>query len=409
MTGPIAAVRRVWTALPIDGRGFLAPADPDAARLIAIATRRRLHMVPPALRPLLIAATRVLWSVKAIWAVRRAARKFGFGPGEALRQYADACLFGLRPKDSYVWRSTLDTPRPLSSMAFWQIQGAVEVPGERQRLGDKLVAAAALGHLPVLVPKLLAVIPAGTVEPRLPADTDMFVKPCNGSRGRNAFSISRMGPGAYWIDGARRDEAYTVARLREAAADDALVVQKRLTGVAELADLSTGDGAPPIVRIITAREPDGEPVLHSAWFAIAVPGEKAAHPLRDAVRVPVAIATGQLLAGYWMGEPHRRLERSSWHQAPIAGRILPGFAAAADAAIAAAQGFPGLPLIGWDLILTDDGPVILEGNSNIDWMFICWIAEGAPDAVPILPLLLRWAAAGPFDAAGARAETPTMA
>jgi hypothetical protein len=387
------AFRRFWGALPIDGRGLLAPADPDARRLIAFATRHRLRAVPRVVRPLILAASRLLWCIKAASMVRAAARKFGFRARESLRQYADACLFGLHPRDSYAWRRTLAERRPLSTRAFWQIQSALGNPDQPTVLADKLATEAALQKCAVATPRLLAVIPAGAAAPALPADGgEMFVKPRSGRRSQNAFSVLRLAPDAYWIDGARRDEAYAVARLRNAAANDALLVQQRLVGVPELADLGTKDGAPPVLRLMTACEPRGEPFLHSGSFSIVVPGEKRGHPLRDTLRVPVSIASGSLLAGYWLGTPRKRFARSPWHDdAPIAGRALPGFAAAAHAVETAARAFPGLPLIGWDVILTPDGPVVLEGNSGSDYLIVRWMGEGAPDAVPLMQLFARWA------------------
>jgi hypothetical protein len=384
-------VRRFWDALPIDGSGFVGPADPDARRLIAIATHRRLRMVPRGLRPVVVAAARLLWCVKAASTVHRAACRFGFGAGESLRQYRDACLFGLRPKDAFAWRRTTALRRPLSTQAFWIIQSTIGDPTQRARLDDKLATAAAIKPFPVQMPRQLAVIAAGTVAPVLPDATRIFVKPRSGRRSQNAFSIVRLDTGAYRVDGARRDEAYVAARLRNAAANDDLLVQQCLSGVSEIADLGTADGAPPVIRIMTAREPDGQPFAHSGWMTIRVPGEASGHPLRDALRMPIAIETGSLLAGYWLGAPRLRFDRSPWHQAPIAGRVLPGFREAADAAVTAAQAFPGVPIIGWDVILTDDGPVVLEGNSGTDLLVVTWAAEGAPDAVPLMQLLLQWA------------------
>lgn len=386
-------LRRLWYALPIDGRGFNAPADPDARRLITFATRRRFAMVPRVLLPVLVAAGRLLYCVKAVFAVRFAARKFGFGARESLQQYADACRFGLRPKDSFAWRGTMTERRPLSTQAFWKIQWAVADPDQRALLGDKVATAAALRPFGVLTPEELAIIPAVSVAPKLPDAAAMFVKPHHGSRGRNAFSILRLAPGHYWIDGGPHDEAYVTQRLRDAAVGDALLVQRRVTGIKALADLGTPDGNPPVLRIMTACEPGGEPFLHSASFSMRAIGEARFHPLRDTLRVPVRIATGSLLQGRWLGAPGVRYDVSPWHEAQVAGRLLPGFDKAAAAAVAAARAFPGLPLIGWDVILTDDGPIILEGNSNSDWMIVCWMQEGAPDAVPLLPLMARWAAA----------------
>ena len=386
-------VRRFWDELPIDGSGLLGPADPDARRLIAIATRHRLRTVPSAIRPVVIAVARLAWCVKAAWSVRAAARKFGFGAAESLRQYRDACLFGLHPKDAFSWRRTTTVRRPLSTQAFWMIQFSLGDRSQRIQLIDKQATAAAIEPFPVQMPRQLAIIEAGTLTPELPDAVEMFVKPRSGRRSRNAFSIVRMESGAYWVDGAPRDKAYVAARLRDAAADDDLLVQQRLTGVAEIADLGSIEGAPPVLRIMTACEPHGEPFLHSAWLSIRVPGEAISHPLRDALRVPIAIATGSLLAGYWLGAPPFRFERSPWHQAQIAGRILPGFHEAANAAVTAARAFPGVPIIGWDVILTRDGPVVLEGNNGTDFILVIWAAEGAPDAEPLMPLLLRWVAA----------------
>ena len=256
--------------------------------------------------------------------------------------------------------------RPLSNQAFWIIQSAIGDSRQRVRLDDKLATAAAIKPFAVPMPRQLAVIEAGTVAPELPDAVEMFVKPRSGRRGRNAFSIVRLEPGAYRVDGARRDEVYVVARLRNAAADDDLLVQQCLTGVPDIADLGTAEGAPPVLRIVTAREPDGQPFAHSGWMAIRVPGEVPTHPLRDALRAPISMATGSLLPAYWLGAPRMRFERSPWHQAQIAGRVLPGFCAAADAAVTAARAFPGVPIIGWDVILTNDGPVVLEGNSGTD-------------------------------------------
>lgn len=281
---------------------------------------------------------------------------------------------------------------PLSAQAFWKVALVVGDPKQRLILVDKLATAAALKKLSVATPKLLAVIPAGTIAPDLPDADDMFVKPRRGRRGLDSFSVSRLAPEAYWIDGARRDVEYAKTRLQAAAAKDDLLVQQRLIGEPALADLGSSEGAPPVVRIMTACEPGGQPYLHAAWLTIHVPGESG-HALRDAIRAPIAIATGRALAGYWMGASQERFDRSPWHGAQIAGRSIPRFHEAAAAAVTAARALPGLPLIGWDVILTSEGPVILEGNSANDLVVVMWAEEGAPYSPPLLPLLRRWSTA----------------
>lgn len=281
---------------------------------------------------------------------------------------------------------------PLSTQAFWKVALVVGDPKQRLILVDKLATAAALEKLFVATPELLAVIPAGTTSPDLPDAADMFVKPRRGRRGLDSFSVSRLGPDAYWMEGARRDMDYVNTRLQAAAAKDDVLVQQRLTGEPELADLGSREGAPPVVRIMTACEPGGRPYLHAAWLTIHVPGESG-HPLRDAIRAPIGIDTGRALAGYWMGASQERFDQSPWHDAQITGRTIPRFHEAAAAAVTAARALPGLPLIGWDVILTSEGPVILEGNSANDLVVVMWAEEGAPHSPPLLPLLRRWSTA----------------
>jgi hypothetical protein len=53
--------------------------------------------------------------------------------------------------------------------------------------------------------------------------------------------------------------------------------------------------------------------------------------------------------------------------ARAAGLKLPYFREAVDLAIAAQRRFPQLRSIGWDIAITNDGPVIIEGNTWYGW------------------------------------------
>ena len=47
----------------------------------------------------------------------------------------------------------------------------------------------------------------------------------------------------------------------------------------------------------------------------------------------------------------------------IAGQILPGWRAAQDEALRLMRLLPFINYVGWDIVLTDAGPVFLEGNN----------------------------------------------
>lgn len=51
-------------------------------------------------------------------------------------------------------------------------------------------------------------------------------------------------------------------------------------------------------------------------------------------------------------------------ETPLVGMVLPGFAEACRIAIEGHSALPGHGILGWDIFLTDDGPLISEVNSN---------------------------------------------
>ena len=52
---------------------------------------------------------------------------------------------------------------------------------------------------------------------------------------------------------------------------------------------------------------------------------------------------------------------------PITGQKIPGFAEALEAARKAQASIPQLRLLGWDIAITESGPIILEGNNYWAW------------------------------------------
>jgi hypothetical protein len=72
---------------------------------------------------------------------------------------------------------------------------------------------------------------------------------------------------------------------------------------------------------------------------------------------------------------------------PVAGRVLATWPALKALAMAAHRAFPHRILVGWDLASTVDGPVLLEGNINLDVMFPQRVhRQGFADS-PLGPLL----------------------
>jgi len=86
----------------------------------------------------------------------------------------------------------------------------------------------------------------------------------------------------------------------------------------------------------------------------------------------IDIDTGRL--GLMCGD--RNMAPDAWWErhpktgAPIAGRIIQNWPAVAELAARAHRVFNGRMIIGWDLALTPDGPMVIEGNSDPDTHFL---------------------------------------
>jgi hypothetical protein len=268
-------------------------------------------------------------------------------------------------------------------------------PAASQLLADKLATADLLEAAGLGTPPLLAVIRRGgaadlDASPWL-APAAVFVKPRHGAARRGALAIDVLGMGRYRIDGGEPiDRSPLLERLRIGAVHDDLLVQTRLTPASELVDLMSGDDAP-VLRVTTAREPDGEPFVHSALLEVHVPGERPRSFIRGHLHVPIELRAGELRSGVWFARPDERYSRLPWNAALLDGRPLEGLRPALAAAVRAMQLLPGVPLVNWDIVLTPQGPIILEGNTGGNWILTILPERLGVETVSIVPLLRRWA------------------
>lgn len=205
--------------------------------------------------------------------------------------------------------------------------------------------------------------PVESAEPTLPA-MDLFVKPAKGKGGRSIERWDHV-PG---LGFRRADDGKTLTgealleRLREASKRERLIVQPRLVNHAGLADLSSGAMA--TVRILSCWDEQGvgEPTI--AVFRMAVDSSSIDNFHAGGIAAAVDFETGQL------GRAADLDPNSDWHEvhprtgAKILGRQLPYWPELLDLVRRAHAVFDHQVIAGWDVGLTDDGPVLVEGNTN---------------------------------------------
>jgi hypothetical protein len=127
------------------------------------------------------------------------------------------------------------------------------------------------------------------------------------------------------------------------------------------------------IRVVTCINEQQEPEVALAMLRLLSILEPHWQHLPDGeYAAPIDLVSGEM--GLFTGDnfktAHLRYERHPVTDAPIKGRVLSEWDAIRKTAISAHAAFPHRVIIGWDIALTKIGPVVLEGNSNLDVMFL---------------------------------------
>jgi hypothetical protein len=202
-------------------------------------------------------------------------------------------------------------------------------------------------------------------EADLDAIEALIVKPRFGSKGKGVRRLHRGRDGG-WRDAAggetvRGDE---MAAWIGDAARRGLLVQECLRVAPSLAELSPG--ALPTLRLVTCLDEAGTPEVTDAALRLSLSTSAAADNFNAdnlVCGVDGAGTAGPALRR--RGTGFEQCDRHPLTGAAIAGHRLEQWAAAQALALRAHRAMPAsFTVIGWDIGLTDRGPVLVEGNWN---------------------------------------------
>lgn len=201
--------------------------------------------------------------------------------------------------------------------------------------------------------------------PSLPA-IDLFVKQTYGKGGRGAERWDHRSDGS-WIgqDGRVVTESELIEHVR--SRPYACVVQPRLVNHCDITDLA--NGALSTVRITTFRDERGSFEVVSAVLRMAVGSNHVVDNFHaGGIAARVEIQGGVLGRATDLGLSARRgwCDAHPESGAPIAGRKLPFWEPTLALARRAHAAFPRQALVGWDVAITGDGPVLVEANGGPD-------------------------------------------
>jgi hypothetical protein len=238
-------------------------------------------------------------------------------------------------------------------------------------LSDKIEFAEQCRWHQLRTPPLMAIFVDGRTELRadpIELDTDLFVKPITGRGGKGAQRWDRAGPGLYVsMDGKRRTIAQLFADLANESNVTPLFAQMRLTNHPELEPLN--NGALSTLRLLSCLDELGEPELIGAAMRMAIGDNHVVDNLHaGGIAAAVDLDTGVLGPASNLGADCRLgwIDRHPVSGAPIRGAQLPMWDEVRNLARRAHRALCDRVLVGWDIAITPDGPVLVEGNGNPD-------------------------------------------
>jgi Sugar-transfer associated ATP-grasp len=234
-------------------------------------------------------------------------------------------------------------------------------------LNDKVAFAQYCSARGVPCAPTLACLNGGEPAAILP-DQDLFVKPTAGRGGRGAERWDRIAANCFQAPtGEQLSSDQLLAHLTRQSRRTPLIVQPRLRPHSQLLDAS--NGALPTIRVVTCLNEGGEPELIGAVFRMSVGENRTVDNLHaGGIAASVALESGKLSRATNLGAD-ARLGWLSTHPdtgAPIEGRTLPLWERTKRLALAAHREFADRVVIGWDIAILEDGPVLVEGNGNPD-------------------------------------------
>lgn len=254
-----------------------------------------------------------------------------------------------------------------------------EAKDRAKALGDKLEVSRWCAENDIPHPHPIMLVEGGQISwpgggSRADLDRDLFVKRRRGRGGHNSASYWRTGPFEYRDDENRRvtlDEIIEeLQRRSERSARERLMVMPLLRNHPAIADLA--EVALITIRVITCLDEELRPVVTNAYLRSMAKLEPAWDiGWIEEFGTPIDLETGTL--GRITGDKPPCLSQWFDHHpvtgAAVTGRIMPCLPELAALAVKAHRIVPERVMIGWDMAVTPDGPVLLEGNSFLDLVF----------------------------------------
>ena len=194
--------------------------------------------------------------------------------------------------------------------------------------------------------------------------SDLFAKPALGRCANGVLLYKFVSPGVYMdSSGSLTSDDEIIETLSKYSEKDPYILQKRLSNHPQIARLSPGALA--TSRVVTCCLPDGRCEDIVAIFKMATGVNFADNFSIGGIAISVDKSSGILGAARTRNLQSGKLDCHPDTGARIAGFCIPHWHQVIQLCLEAHAVFSDYAFVGWDVAVTEDGPVLVEGN--LDW------------------------------------------
>ena len=238
-------------------------------------------------------------------------------------------------------------------------------------------------------PRLIATASSGNwnnASPKFASGESWFVKPICGSQGKGTerWDATKNGK-CRNQSGLEFSVEELLQRLAQRSREGPLLVQACYENHPKLTGLS--NGALASVRMVTGRWPDGRIELVAALFTMPT-GSRITSNL--GISSPIDLSSGKLGPGYSYSPFLDPVDTHPDTGETIVGLKVPRWQELRELALKAHAKLERYVFVGWDVAVTDEGPLLLEGNANWDVLMIQKAHQQAITEFSFGPIAEAW-------------------
>ncbi len=335
----------------------------------------------------------VLWPIKLIWLIFQATSLFGRSIRQqtgillyqqVLQQFFIGLYYQLPPLEYYRYKLFIKANRQQAANYLQQHEVyplSVRLNPKKQDnplqsavINDKVAFAKFCQQLGLPTPNIFAVVHLQQeminkeyAPPDCP-EVSLFVKPCLGARAEGTSVWLYLGNGLY--KNTRNEIILSWHELLSAkqstTQSPSFLIQPLLTNHSSLASISLN--ALSVARIVTGLTPELTVIPIVATFKMAS-NHQQLHS-SNGLNSAIDLASGELGLAYYYNPKLPPVAIHPATGAQIMGLHLPQWSQALNLVSLAHNRLQNFTFIGWDIVFTPEGPMLLEGNSGWETVMV---------------------------------------